>query len=80
VIWNLLVRLLVHGRNPKFTCEVGNLILSANKIEICGHQWIAFCIDITQYINELNITPQEGDDLVHVMFDKIRVITCQRKL
>jgi hypothetical protein len=51
--------------------EVGNLILSANEIEICGHQWIAFCIDITQYINELNVILQETDDLVHVMIDKI---------
>jgi hypothetical protein len=46
--------------------------------QLCGYHWIAFCIHITQYINEPNINLQGANDLVYVTFDKI--MAYERKL
>jgi thermostable 8-oxoguanine DNA glycosylase len=47
----------------------------------CEHDWmceLAFCIDVTQHTNELDINIQEANHLVNEMFDKITVF--ERKL
>jgi hypothetical protein len=51
--------------------------------QLTVHDWIcdvAFCVDITQYLNELNNNLQGMNQLTNEMFDKVKAFESKLQL